>query len=394
QQGPKLTGGDESGPGAFGASLALSRNGDLAVVGAPSDGITLTPTVANQNGAVWTFARSGSSWRAGGPKLTAASASGSPAFGSSVALAADGGPLAVGGAEDGGALGAVWAYHRRINVGVVPAGAWLLLGGKLLAAGAPGLTGLGRSVALSGDGSVLVASGPGDASGKGAGWLFVRSGSRFVQQPGKLTASDETGAGALGYSAGVAADGNSGLLGAPCDARSAPTGAFFGSGAAWVFVNPPSVSAVAPAAGPVGGGAAVTVTGSAFSGAGAVTFGSTPATSFKVLSSTQISAVAPAHPAGTVDLRVTTSGGSSASGNSDRFTYVAARDTTPPTAPGSFHASYVYPALNLNWVAATDNVGVDHYQLNRNKNPLEQITGSATTATIQDFRTAIRTVFT
>jgi hypothetical protein len=393
QQGPKLTGSGESGPGAFGASVALSGSGNLAVVGAPSDGITLTPTVANQNGAVWTFARSGSSWTAVGPKLTAAGASGSPAFGSSVALSADGGTLAVGGVEDGGASGAVWAYHRLVNLPVVPPRAWLLLGGKLLADGASGLAGLGHSVALSRDGSVLVASGPGDASAKGAGWLFVRSGSRFVQQPGKLTASDETGAGEFGYSAALAADGNSVLLGAPFDARSG-TGAFFGPGAAWVFVNPPSVSAVAPSAGPVAGGAAVTVTGNEFSGASAVTFGSTPATSFKVLSSTQISAVAPAHPAGTVDLRITTSGGTSASGNTDRFTYVAARDTTPPTAPGAFRGGYVYPTLKLNWAASSDNVGVDHYQLYRNKNPVEQIIGSATTAAIQHFHTASRTVLT
>jgi hypothetical protein len=289
----------------------------------------------------------------------------------------------------------VYTYKPNPLVGTVarPMVAWRSVG-KLAATGATGsFVNLGSSVALAADGNVLVAAGVGDDSAKGAAWLFTRSGSGFVQEPGKLTAGDETGNGELGEGTAIAADGNSVLLGAPFDAKSG-TVSFFGPGAAWLFVNPPSVSAVAPAAGPVSGGAAVTITGSGLGGASGVSFGSTAATTFKVVSSTQISAVAPAHAAGTVDVRVTTSGGASSSGSGDRFTYVAARDTTPPTAPGSFRGSYVYPALNLSWTAATDNVGVDHYQLYRKKTPLEQIVGSATSTAIQNFHTARRTVLT
>jgi spore coat protein U-like protein len=55
----------------------------------------------------------------------------------------------------------------------------------------------------------------------------------------------------------------------------------------------------------------VTITGTSFSGATAVTFGATAATGFTVNSASQITATAPAG-TGTVDIRVTTVGGTSA----------------------------------------------------------------------------------
>jgi hypothetical protein len=65
-----------------------------------------------------------------------------------------------------------------------------------------------------------------------------------------------------------------------------------------------------------------------------VTFGSTPASSFSVDSSNQITAIAPASPASTVDVRVTGPGGSSEVGAGDRYTFTApATTTTTPLAP-------------------------------------------------------------
>lgn len=91
------------------------------------------------------------------------------------------------------------------------------------------------------------------------------------------------------------------------------------------FVPPvPTVTDVSPNAGPVGGGTAVVITGTGLSGATAVTFGATNAASFSVASSTTINAVSPAHTAGTVDVTVTTAGGtSSANPPGDQFTFTA-----------------------------------------------------------------------
>jgi Predicted solute binding protein len=86
----------------------------------------------------------------------------------------------------------------------------------------------------------------------------------------------------------------------------------------------PTVTSISPTSGPTTGGTSVTITGTNFTGASAVKFGSTNASSFTVNSSTQITATSPAGSAGTVDITVTTTGGTSATGSSDQFTYVAA----------------------------------------------------------------------
>jgi IPT/TIG domain len=67
----------------------------------------------------------------------------------------------------------------------------------------------------------------------------------------------------------------------------------------------------------------VTITGSNLGGATAVSFGDTAAASFTVNSGSQVTAVSPGEPAGTVDITVTTPGGTSATGAADEFTYAA-----------------------------------------------------------------------
>src|SRR5205814_402873 len=69
-------------------------------------------------------------------------------------------------------------------------------------------------------------------------------------------------------------------------------------------------------------GTSVTITGTNFTGATAVKFGSTNATSFKVNSPASITATAPAG-SGMVDVTVTTSAGTTATGSADQFTYIA-----------------------------------------------------------------------
>src|SRR5258706_342761 len=89
----------------------------------------------------------------------------------------------------------------------------------------------------------------------------------------------------------------------------------------------PTVTNVNPNTGPMQGGTSVTITGTNFSGATAVSFGSNAAASFTVNSATQITATSPAG-VGTVDVTVTTAGGTSAISSSDRFTYGPAPTVT------------------------------------------------------------------
>ena len=84
------------------------------------------------------------------------------------------------------------------------------------------------------------------------------------------------------------------------------------------IVTQPAVSSVSPATGPTG--TQVTIGGIGFTGATAVSFGGAAATSFQVVSDGEITAVAPPG-SGTVDVTVTTPGGTSPTGGADQFTY-------------------------------------------------------------------------
>jgi hypothetical protein len=68
----------------------------------------------------------------------------------------------------------------------------------------------------------------------------------------------------------------------------------------------PTVSSVSPNAGSTAGGADVTITGTNFAGGATVTFGGAAATNVTVVSTTSITARAPAHAAGPVNVVVTT----------------------------------------------------------------------------------------
>ena len=93
-------------------------------------------------------------------------------------------------------------------------------------------------------------------------------------------------------------------------------------------VPAPTVTGVVPAAGPLGGGTVVIVSGTNLTGA-TVKFGTTAATAVTVNGAgTSLTATSPADGAATVDVTVTTPGGTSTTSTSDRFTYVPAPTIT------------------------------------------------------------------
>jgi hypothetical protein len=100
---------------------------------------------------------------------------------------------------------------------------------------------------------------------------------------------------------------------------------------------PPTVTGVSPNSGPELNTACaptVTVTGTDFvTNQTTVTFGGTAASSVNVTSPESLTAIAPSHTRGTVDITLTTPAGTSPTGPSDQFTYLA--DTTAPTSTAS-----------------------------------------------------------
>jgi IPT/TIG domain/Nidogen-like/Carboxypeptidase regulatory-like domain len=94
----------------------------------------------------------------------------------------------------------------------------------------------------------------------------------------------------------------------------------------------PVVERIRPTKGPTTGGTIVTIKGTNLDEATAVDFGSTPAASFTIDSSTSITAVSPQEPAGKVDVTVTTPGGTSALINKDRFKFTPTVTNVSPNA--------------------------------------------------------------
>jgi hypothetical protein len=88
----------------------------------------------------------------------------------------------------------------------------------------------------------------------------------------------------------------------------------------FTYQGAPRVTSVAPRAGSTKGGTKVVVKGHDFVGAQRVTFGERAGTNVDVTSPTALTVTAPAG-SGTVDVRVTTSSGTSPKGTADHFTY-------------------------------------------------------------------------
>ncbi len=229
QEGNKLVGAtSEFGGGLWsqGASVALSADGNTAVVGGPSDNRT--------TGAAWVFTRSRDGWSQQGEKLVgigAYKAGETPLSlgqGLSVALSADGNSAIVGGwwAE------AAWVFTRS-------GGVWTQQGRKLVGSGAVGSARQGMAVALSADGNTAIVGGWSDNNNAGAAWVFTRSGGVWTQQGKKLVGSGAEGSARQGMSVALSADGDTAIVGGPGDNpsdRSRPFG-LGPAGAAWVFTR-------------------------------------------------------------------------------------------------------------------------------------------------------------
>jgi hypothetical protein len=169
QQGSKLVGSGAVGTASQGTSVALSGDGNTAILGGPLDD--------SDAGAVWFFTRSSGVWTPYALKAVGADAAGPAAFGRAVALSADGNTAIVGGFHDNSSIGAAWIFTR---IG----GVWVEAP-KLVGTGGSGAQYQGISVALSADGNTAIVGGPG-AGGDGAAWVFTRSGGAWTQQGPQL----------------------------------------------------------------------------------------------------------------------------------------------------------------------------------------------------------------
>jgi antibiotic biosynthesis monooxygenase (ABM) superfamily enzyme len=214
QQGNKLVGIGTVGNAYQGCSVALSADGNTAIVGGYFDN--------NDSGAAWVYTRSGTTWRQQGSKLVGTGAVGAATQGSSVALSADGNTAIVGGPTDNSVTGAVWIFTRSDTT-------WTQQGSKLVGTGAIGRSFQGGSVALSSDGNTAIVGGNYDNTYTGAAWIYTRIGTIWTQQGSKLIGTGAVGAAYQGQSVSISADGNTAIVGGWADNSD--------TGAAWVYTR-------------------------------------------------------------------------------------------------------------------------------------------------------------
>jgi hypothetical protein len=230
-----------------------------------------------------------------------------------------GGPVAGGTAVT--LSGADLAAGATVSFGGVPAtGVQVLDGGTRITAVAPAAAGEGAV-------AVRVTNPDGQHSELAGGYAYAPEPAVAAVDPasGPLSGGTTVTVTGTGFRAGCAVD--FGTVAATVQSVSptaivvrAPAGVAAGAvvvsvtnpdgqrgalAGAYTYVAPPAPASIAPARGPAAGGTAVVVTGTGFQPGAAVTLGGTAATAVVVESATRLTAVTPAHAAGTVDLVVT-----------------------------------------------------------------------------------------
>jgi uncharacterized protein (TIGR03437 family) len=218
QQGSKLYGSGAVGAAQQGYAVAISGDGNTALVGGPVDNPSGT------QGAVWAYTRTNGAWSQQGTKLVPTGDVAPGNAGWSVALSSDGNTALIGAPNENTSqfTGAAWVFTRA-------GGAWTQQQ-KLVGHNAVGSANQGLGVALSADGKTAVVGGPGDSSGTGAAWVFgLQNGSWTEKQ--KLTPGGATGPAQAGYSVAISGDSSTIIVGGPTDAPVAT----YAQGAAWVY---------------------------------------------------------------------------------------------------------------------------------------------------------------
>jgi hypothetical protein len=213
----------------FGSSVAISSDGTTAVVGAESKNGSPGQSSRDVAGSVYVFTRSGSTWTQQA-ELRASDTAPGLRFGTAVSLSADGNSLLVG------------ARGNAYSAGPAPAGAayvftrsgstWTQQQKLTASDGALGDY-FGTSASLSADGLTAVIGAPGKSSYTGAAYVYTVSGGVWSQQT-ELAAADAAPNDSFGTSVAVNSDGTTALVGA--SGKSGYTGAgyvFVNSGGTW-----------------------------------------------------------------------------------------------------------------------------------------------------------------
>ena len=190
----------------YGVAVALSADGTRLVVGDYFWDDTAVPT--RNYGGVYTYAWTGTAWSEIAAPFRPADNVASDSFGWSLVLSADGTRLVVGAAYWEGAVG---TNRGGVYTFVWTGSGWSQVGSVLEASDAADSDRFGYSVALAQGGLVLVVGVPdwegAVGTGRGGVYRYIWTGSGWSQVGSVLEASDAADSDNFGFSVALSADG-------------------------------------------------------------------------------------------------------------------------------------------------------------------------------------------
>ncbi len=210
---------DAVGGDQLGDSVAIS--GGTIVASAPNH------TVTGNEGVVYVFTGSGSSWTQVSELNAGSPDAGTGPVGTGGALATTGSTVVAGTTTDANGFGGVYVWER-------PGATWGSTGTPTIELGEPTLVPSvgfgGAGVAMTTD--TIVAGAPNGGGGNGAAYVYVNAGSWPAKPTAVLTASDGASGDDLGTSVAISSDGNTIVAGAPKPNNSSS------NGSAYVYAKP------------------------------------------------------------------------------------------------------------------------------------------------------------
>ena len=228
----KIQASDKQAGDYFGTSIAISGDGNTAIVGAYQEDAVVGSKTFRAAGAayIFTWSETSSSWSE--EKIQASDKSPLDEFGYSVAISSDGNTVIVGAVEYSGFSSAAYIFTWSET-----SSSWSEQQ-KIQASDKQAYDYFGGSVSISGDGNtVIVGARYEDSkfwSESGAAYIFTWSetSSNWSEQQ-KIQASDNQQGDHFGYSVAISGDGNTAIVGARGEGGTGAAYIFTWSGTSW-----------------------------------------------------------------------------------------------------------------------------------------------------------------
>lgn len=209
----RLIGTGSTGPNVYqGTAVSISGDGGTILSGGYADNSDM--------GSIWFFVYGSTSWSQQGSKITPTNPTGtSVAFGTSTSLSNNGNIAVIGSPGDNSNIGAVYVFTRT-------SGVWSQK--QKLIVYDYNSPSFGAGVAISNDGSTIIAGGPNDNDGS-ASVFVTNSTGQWIEQAYIISPSDAIGGPSFGGAVALNGNGSIAIIGG--------IGDDYSIGASWIYTQ-------------------------------------------------------------------------------------------------------------------------------------------------------------